>query len=204
MNSRCDNLHNIHYQECRSIPREIRISPGIEDLYIRDQTENPLQRRMILRQGIRVILSLEKWRWNHSYLIKQAVVPQIVSLCSGSVVLDMPTNQWSDVTLALQNENTGEIEMITIFAKELQRILTEPSINHNDGQIVKQLKNGTVIEFYGLIVTPIASNMDNQIVHGYGLHYHPSLRPISIGHRGCGMNTVMEPFYSLDVDSESK
>ena len=145
---------------------------------------------MVLRQGVRVITSLEKWRWNHSYHIERAVVPQVVYMCSDSIIVDMPTNQWSDVILALKNENTSEIEAITIYANELSRILIEPSIEHNDGQIMKQLKNGTIIEFHGLIITPITSSMDNQMIHGYGSNYHPRMSPISIGHRGCGMNTV--------------
>ena len=138
-----------------------------------------------------MIISLEKWRQNHSYHIERAITPQIVFICPDSVIFDMPTNQWSDVMLVLKNENTTEIEVVTIYANELSRILTEPSLEHSDGQIVKQLKNDTVIEFHGLIITPIAFSVDNQMIHGYGSVYHPRMSPISIGHRGCGMNTVL-------------
>lgn len=191
MNHSCDDLKNIHNREHRSIPREVLIPSGTDDLWIQDQLEKLMERRMILRNGIRVILSLEKWRWNHPYIIERVLVPHLVSVSSTSVVYDVPNSQWSDVNMELRNEDTKEIEMIKISQEELNHILAEPSIEHNDGQICKQLKNGDVIEFHGLLTTSVSSSLDDQIINGYDLTYHPRTGPIWIGHRGCGMNTVL-------------
>ena len=108
-----------------------------------------------------------------------------------------------------ENAFSKDREVVTITVDELEKIFTQPSWVHQDGYLKIQRANGQFVEFQITIVaampTTNRSSIHHQLLHGYSQVYKPRVRGMSIGHRGCGVNTVISSYTEIgtnNVDSK--
>ena len=163
-------------------------------MMVRDDVSDAFRPCSVLEKETMVMIACEHWRWNRHIVLVGARGAGAREVCVTRNCVTCLFVAVGDVTVDVEVSNAREEVVFT--RQDIEMVEKTLSIGHDDGCVCKPI-HGADVFFHLTVITPTTAPRLQPALSLYAprhcfrhgvMHSH---KPLYIGHRGCGMNTVV-------------